>query len=173
VLISLFQPKRKESSGTDLVVSFLFRYPELSSLRYNPGTGRLTFRIFLKGVVELTQQQEFRQHVEAYLTACRELDLAFAKTGSIQFEKFDGATALTYEQNIQALNIAEVRLFIELVKEFFAGMFSDDVEWSLNEESAQAHDERIEQLLENQQEIREEKPIIGYRDGGRVFVFPT
>ena len=165
------KPRLKESPGTSLVVSFLVRYPELSSLRYNPDTERLAFRIFLKGVVELTQQEEFRQYVEAYLAACRELDPAFSQPGLIEFVTYEGATELCYKQQIHSLQLAEVRLFMELVRQYYAGMLGDDLGLPPHEEDATAHDELIERILQNKSAIREEKPIVGYREGGRVFVF--
>lgn len=164
--------RSKESPGTSLVVSFLIRYPELSSIGYSPETERLTFRIFLKGVVELTQQQEFCHYVETYLAACREFDPSFADSGTISFENFEeGATALCYAQQMKRLNLPEVRLFMELARQYYEGMFGDGKHLSLHEEEAEAHEEAIEQILQHKNTIREEKPIVGYREGGRVFVF--
>lgn len=162
----------KESPGTSLVVSFLIRYPELSSVRFCPETERLTFRIFLKGIVELTKEQAFIQYVETYVAACRELEPSFADAGTIRFERFEeGATALCYEQRIQQLDLPEVRLFMELARQDFEDLFSDDKLLSPYEEEVVAHEAVIERILQDKNTIREEKPIVGYREGGRVFVF--
>ena len=112
MLIDLAKLRLNETPGTSSIVSFLIRYPELSSLRYNPESGVIEFTILLKGEVEAEQQARFETYVADSLAVCQEFSRAISVIGSVSHSLLDGVTILTYQQKVEALNIVEIRLFM-------------------------------------------------------------
>lgn len=161
----------KETLGTNLLISFLIRYPELSSLRYNPESTTVLFTVLLKGEVDVERQKKFVAYVTDYFSACRELDPRFSPLGQLAQSASDGVTVLLYEQNIEVVSIPETRLFLQLVKDFYRELLGEESAFSLRDEEVQMQEEIIEQILGQREQLREEKPIVAYRDGGRVFVY--
>ena len=166
----MVKPRLKESLGTNLLVSFLIRYPQVSSLRYNSQAGTLSFTILLKGVITREQQGQFVTFAEGYFTACRELDARFAPMGDVAYTSMEGVTMLVYEQQVTLLNIGEIRLFMQLVADFYKGSISDEVA-QVSPEELDAQEEIIEQILGQKEAWCDEKLIVAYRDGGKVFVY--
>ncbi|HEU4964106.1 MAG TPA: hypothetical protein VFV52_09695 [Bacilli bacterium] len=164
------KPRLQESAGTNLLISLLIRYPELSSLRYNPKTGEMSFTILITGEVLTAQQEEFRAFVARYFAACRELDRNFAELGRITHTMMEGVTMLVYEQHVDVLTIMEVRLFTQLVVEFYQAAVVGEM-LGLHEEEMEAQEEIIEHLLGQKETLRQEASIVAYRDGGKVFVY--
>ncbi len=159
-----------ETPGTSLVVSFLIRYPELSSLRYNPESGVMAFTILLRGEATDQQQAQFESHVNDSLAVCQEYSRAISVLGTVSHALMDGVTILTYEQQVGLLSIMEIRLFMQLAIDFYQGMFGDEG-YPLPEEELELQERLIEQILKKKDAWREEKPIVAYRDGGKVFVY--
>lgn len=160
----------KESPGTNLLICMLIRYPELSSLRYNPDTGEMSFTLLLNGHATAEQQAEFAAFVGQYFDVCRDLDKSFGRLGRITHTLMEGVTMLVYEQHVDQLTIMEVRLFIQLVGEFYQEKLAGEVH-GLQDAELEAQEELIEHLLGQKESLREEQSIIAYRDGGKVFVY--
>jgi hypothetical protein len=160
----------KETLGTNLLVSLLIRYPELSSLRYNPQTATLSFTILLKAEVEAANRAEFAAKVATYFSVCQELDPKFSPPGSLEQSADDGVTVIVYEQQLEKVTIPETRLFMELVTDFYRGLIGD-TGMPLHEEEAFTQEEIIEHILGQKESLREERSIVAYREGGRVFVY--
>ncbi|PWK15499.1 hypothetical protein C7459_10335 [Tumebacillus permanentifrigoris] len=164
------KPRLKESPGTNLLISFLIRYPELSSLRYNQATKTLSFTVLLKGEIATERQTEFVEFLDSYHEACQMVDPKFPTRGRVEHTVLDGVTVLVYEQRVEALNIVEVRLLMQLFVEFYGSMIGAEA-LPLQEEELYAQEEIIESILGAKETWREEKSIVAYRDGGRVFVY--
>jgi hypothetical protein len=160
----------KESPGTNLLISFLIRYPELSSLRYNQASKTLSFTVLLKGEVAPERQAEFVDFLDGYYEACRIVDPKFPARGRVEHTTLDGVTVLVYEQPVEVLNIVEVRLLMQLFVEFYGNLIGAEA-LPLQEEELSAQEEIIESILGAKETWREEKSIVAYRDGGRVFVY--
>jgi len=159
-----------ETPGTSLIVSFLIRYPELSSLRFTPESGVMAFTILLKGEVSVEQQSQFESHVHTSMAVCMEFSRAITAPGTVSHSLMDGVTILTYEQEVATLSILEIRLFMQLASDFYNSMLGEDV-YPLPEEDLEMQERLIEQILLKKETWREEKPIVAYRDGGKVFVY--
>jgi hypothetical protein len=167
VLSKLF---RKESLGTNLLISFLIRYPQFSTLRFSPETNKLSFTVLLKESVPLERQKEFAEKAEAHFAAAKLVDPAFASMGSIHQSQVEGITMIVYEQDVNILTIAEVRLFVSLVSDAYHGLVDLEGD-SLQEEELDRQEAIIESILGQREHLREERLIVAYRDGGRVFVY--
>lgn len=166
----MVKPRLKESLGTNLLVSFLIRYPQLSSLRYNRQSGSLSFTILLKEALSPQQQAEFVSYAESYFETCRELDARFSPMGVVTYTGMEGVTMLVYEQTVALLNVGEIRLFMQLVSDFYKDAVSDEVV-QMPAEELNAQEAIIEHILGQKEAWCDEKLIVAYRDGGKVFVY--
>lgn len=160
----------KETPGTNLMISFLIRYPEIASLRYNQGSQTLSFTVLLKEQVDEQRQAQCIEFLQGYYEACRMLDTSFPVLGRVEHSALDGVTVLVYEQQVERLTMMEVRLLVQLFGEFYGDLIGADI-LSLQEEDLYAQEEIIEQILGQKETWRSEKSIVAYREGGRVYVY--
>ncbi|MBL0388474.1 hypothetical protein JJB07_17875 [Tumebacillus sp. ITR2] len=160
----------KESPGTNLLISFLIRYPELASLRYNQASQTLSFTVLIKDQVDAARQTEFVDFLNGYYEACQMVDPKFPALGRVEFSMQMGITVLVYEQPVDVLSIVEVRLLMQLFVEFYGDLIGADA-LPLQDEELYAQEEIIESILGQKETWRGEKSIVAYREGGRVFVY--
>ncbi|KEO84207.1 hypothetical protein [Tumebacillus flagellatus] len=160
----------KETPGTNLLISFLIRYPVLASLRYNQGSQTLSFTVLLKDQVDAERQTEFVEFLQGYYEACKVVDPKFPQLGRVEHAALNGVTVLGYEQRVEILTLVEVRLLMQLFVEFYGDLIGAEA-LPLQEEELYAQEEIIEQILGQKETWRSEKSIVAYREGGRVFVY--
>lgn len=153
-----------------MLVSFLVRYPELSTLKFDPKERVLSFTIFMMQGVPQEVREQFLKTLGAHWEAARMVDPTFSPLGKVSFADLEEITALVYEQSVERVNVPEVRLFMQLVGESFRGQLSDET-LSMQEEDLETQEEIIGMILGKKKELAEEKVIVAYRDGGRVFVY--
>lgn len=148
----------------------LIRYPELSSLSLNAKTGMLTFTILLNGEVADEKRGEFSRFCADYFAVFQELEPSFGQFGTIGHSLMDNVTILTYEQQVDRLNVTELSLFMNLVRDFYAELCGDDL-LPLQEDEVDAQEEIIAKILGEKDTLRHEDSLVAYRDGGKVFVY--
>jgi hypothetical protein len=148
----------------------LIRYPELSSLRLNPKAGTLSFTIFLNGEVSDEKRDEFAAYCADCFAACQALEPGFSVLGKIAQTGMEGVTILTYEQQVDVLNLTELSLFMQLVHEYYRGMLGEEA-MPLHDAEHDAEEEIIARILGEKDALRQEETIVAYRDGGKVFVY--
>ncbi len=153
-----------------MLVSMLIRYPELSSLSLNSKSGMLTLTVLLKGESTKENCGTFAAYCADYFAVCRDLDPGFSTLGKIDHSFLDGVTILTYEQQVEALHLPELSLYMQLVREYYGGMVGEDL-LPLQEAELDAQEEIIASILGEKETLRKEDSIIAYRDGGKVFVY--
>lgn len=162
--------RKNESPATHLLISMLIRYPEVSSVRYEPETQSLFFSFFLQGQLDLTKQSECIQELTTSFEICADIDRRFPAMGKVCFSPLEGLTLVTYQQAINQVKTSEIRLLTTIVQNHFSHQVALDP-LAVEEVDLEMQEDLIDRLLDHRDILTEEKQIVAYRDGGKVFVY--
>jgi hypothetical protein len=164
------QARNQESPATHLLISMLIRYPEVSTLRYEPDKQLLIFTFLLQGEIDTSKQIACQQKFFSYYDACSDLDNKFRYRGVFSFRHFDDVTLVTYQQGLSNIRPGEIRLLISVLQEFFPGEVTLEP-LLIDEQDLDMQEELIDRLLNHKELLSEKQQIVAYRDGGKVFVY--
>ncbi|WP_018133376.1 hypothetical protein [Effusibacillus pohliae] len=162
--------RRHESAAAHLLVSMLIRYPEVASVRYEPDSQSLIFSFFLQGNLDGGKREACTQDLIAHFAACAELDRDFSPIGKLQFTPLEDITLLTYQQSIQRICAGEICLLTSVLRNHFANEVALEP-LLVDDDMKDVQDELIDRLLGHRDILVEDRPIIAYREGGKVFVY--
>ena len=159
------------SNSMSLIAFLLVRYPEIGSVRLNPVQQTMHFSFILTRPLAGAEIEKFKDVLSFSLDSLGELNQH--ETGQVEIQSAqDGSlTFLEIIQEIASLSQEEISLTIGLVRQHFGGFLLSDQEDGIQEEDMVLQEEMIEHMLEDLRDSRQEKPLIGFREEGRVMVF--
>ena len=160
------------TSGVGLLVSILLRYPEVSTVKYEPEANTLDFSFMVREVVDIEKFNTFREEyfssINVFWDVIRMND---SSTLELSCEVIEGLTKLVVTRDISTLTSEEISLSMALLFGSFGDSLISDRSEELLEEDMLTHEEIIRNLLADVNESVLEKKLIGYREEGRVVVF--
>jgi hypothetical protein len=159
------------SNSMSLIAFLLVRYPEIGSVRFDPGQKTLQFSfVIVKNLIE-EEFNSFKEQLILSLSNISELQAREPGLIEVSYAEYDSLTFLEIMRDIDSLNQEEIALIIGVVHQFFDGFLLLDQEETLQEEDELLQEEMIEHMLEDLKDSRQEKRLIGFREEGRVLVF--
>ncbi|HBE80442.1 MAG TPA: hypothetical protein DDW65_22060 [Firmicutes bacterium] len=161
------------SNSMSLIAFLLVRYPELGSVRFDPGQKTLLFSFVLIKSLTKEEFEPFKDKLLLSLNNMTQLQGRESETGTIEvnYAEYDGLTFLEIVRNIESLTQEEIALITGIIRESFEEYLLLDQDDTLQEEDAVLQEEMIEHMLEDLKDSRQEKRLIGFREEGRVLVF--
>ncbi|MGE5543135.1 MAG: hypothetical protein ACM3WT_08860 [Bacillota bacterium] len=163
--------KAENSKGVGLLISVLVRYPELSTVNFDPHKRVLKFTFILTRPLEPQRfekvRSRFRMSVGAYG------DFKNRKPSLIEMARtdFGDITVLEVQRDVETLTQEEISLVIDIVRDEFGSLLAADRNDNLMEEDLLVQEEIIEEMLQDVRDCRQDKNIIAFREEGRVVVF--
>jgi hypothetical protein len=158
--------------GVSALIAVLVRYPEVSSLNFDPETGVLTVSFCVKGAEDPERWQTIQDHIGEVLEAYREIvDAPTPRAEAWQTDTMESMTVVNFVRDVDTLTVEEVGLVIELLRDAAGPDLMADPnelaedEWLLQEETIQA---TLESLKESPG-----GSLLALREEGRIFVFNT
>ncbi|MFC4766381.1 hypothetical protein ACFO8Q_03085 [Effusibacillus consociatus] len=148
----------------------LIRYPEVSSVRYEPENHALVFSFFLQGQVDVAKKNACLKDLNTCFEVCTELDREFPKMGNLTFTSLEDITIVMYHQEINQITTGEISLLTSILQNHFANEVALDP-LMVDEDDMELQEELIDRLLGHRDILSEQKQIVAYRDGGKVFVY--
>jgi hypothetical protein len=124
----------------------------------------------LKGKLNSEKQSAFLQDLQAYFEICREIDRQFSDMGNLAFAPMDDITTVTYRQSINTITTTEIRIVTAALKNHFSQEVVLDP-LAVGEAEQEMQEELIDRLLVHRDILSEQKQVVAYRDGGKVFVY--
>lgn len=164
------QMRKTESPATHLLISMLIRYPEVSSVRFEPESQSLVFSFFLQGAVDAVKRTACLKDLTDHFEVCAALDRQFAPMGMLTFTPLEEMTLVTYQQSINRISTTEIHLLTAILRRNFSGEVELDP-LAVDEEDQKIQEELIDRLLGHRDVLAEDRQIVAFRDGGRVFVY--
>lgn len=161
---------KKESPATRLLISMLIRYPEVTSVRYEPSTKSIVLSFFLQGFTEPKLIEDCQCELQTYIEMCAVLEGKRANVGKLEFTTHDQLTIITYGQSIDLITNSEILLLTHILHSYFSGQVTLEP-ISIGQDDLQYQEELINRLLGHREEFNEEKHVLAYREDGRVYVY--
>jgi hypothetical protein len=159
------------SNSMSLIAFLLVRYPEIGSVRFDPGQKTLLFSFVLVKALTNEEFEPFKADLLLSLNSMSQLQEREPGAVDISYAEYDGLTFLEIVRDIESLNQDEIALITGVIHQFFEEYLLLDQEDSIQEEDTVLQEEMIEHMLEDLKDSRQEKRLIGFREEGRVLVF--
>jgi hypothetical protein len=159
------------SRSVSLLISMLVRYPEVGTVKYEPGQQTLRMSLLIHGDLP---EEEFARVEEALfdsLEVYHMLEQRQPTTVEVDLESYSGLTAIAITRDAQTLSPEEIYMIVEFFRERFAGRLVTEPGDFQAEDEMLAQDELIEEILAELEEGRNGRNLIAIREDGRVMVF--
>ncbi len=161
---------RISPDSIDFFISIMLRYPEIATVKYDPGRCRVRFTFILSEIVSSLEHAKFKEVlVKALLTYYQlegqkdaEVDLAITVEAQI--------TLIEITRDVASLNPNEIGIMVTLFRESFGQAAVVESSAGL-EEDLPYREEIIRHTLETLKKDQLEKRLIALREEGRVLVF--
>lgn len=158
-----------ESAGSvELLVSLLERYPELTRLRLEPEEGNLWIGFIVCGHLTQREVAAARRDLKSALKALAWLQHRPLGEFLLRAEG-EAFTFLDIRRSITALTPNEFALLAEWMRQSYGPRLVVEAADSWDEEQ-RAQEEFIETILPDLPHDLPERPLLAYREEGRVFV---
>ncbi|MDQ6942549.1 MAG: hypothetical protein M3169_08570 [Candidatus Eremiobacteraeota bacterium] len=157
------------------VVALLVRFPELHSVRSNPGDATLTLSFAVRERLDRATQRALADRVSEHVNAF--LDLRGDLRGDVPSKialAYDRDTAVTFV-NVTRDAASFAREELELLVALFADAYGDrlvrDGESAEFDEDPAARDEQVEVALDALRDPTQRRRLVGFREEQRVLVY--
>lgn len=164
------QPDRV-SRSVGLLISMLVRYPELSTINFDPRRQTIRFNFLLTGILALDEFERLRTRLVQSLEVYGFLENRPMEHFDLQRDSHGDVTVLEITRDMGSLTQEEISMTIEILRQDYGPRLVVDYNESLLEEEAMMQEELIEEMLEELKESRGGKNLIAFREEGRVMVF--
>ena len=169
-------PKYRQDDGelcesVGLLISILVRYPEIGTVKFNPGSQTLRLSFLLSRLIDENEYEVFAEKIRTSLETYNVLEGHDQVIIETALRSFDNISVIEVDRDVHTLSKTEIGLIITLMKEFYAGGMIVDRNDNLLEEDLLVQEELIDNMLDQLKVARYEKNLIGIREDGRVMVF--
>lgn len=157
--------------GVNLLVSMLVRYPEISSLAYEPKNNVLTLKFIISPIEDkeaIFLKIDLLEESLAAFYGLMKLRPLLAKI-SIAIE--DKLAVLSIERDVATITRNEVVLLVTLLREQMQGLLLSDLPSEQSGEDNGFQEELIENMLKSIESNYHGQGLLGIREEGRVLVF--
>lgn len=162
----------EDSSGVNLLISILLRYPEIINVSFEPGHKTLGFTLMLRRKLDDREFEAFRrlmvESLKGYLALVGRVEepgICLRKAICL------GHTLIRISCDISLLTHETISLLVESAVGFFGEDLIAEGQGRPPEEDRESQDEVIENLLADTRDKHYQRSLIGFREDGRVLVF--
>ncbi len=166
---ALIQFKDKEyiPDGVGLLISILWRYPEVSTIHYWQEQHSLKFTFMIMDIEDVSGLQI---KLPEALSIFHKLESRKMSNCNVEFRQEERVCVLTITRDVDSMTQSEVGLIVDLVKlEFSNSLIIDQSD--LPEDEIVFQEELIGQMLATILSSDIDKNVIAVREEGKVLVF--
>ncbi len=167
----LLQEKENYTHEISLLVSILIRYPQISSLNYDPHGEMIRFGFLISEEISTERVLGFNQLLKSSLEAFHHLDGSEDFHVEVNVQSVDKITSMEISLYISTLSRDEISLLVLLLQDAFANHLVMDIHDPTIEEEMQLQEEIIDSMLMDLQSGTHDRNFIAFREEGRVMVF--
>ncbi|NMB41337.1 MAG: hypothetical protein GX996_05315 [Firmicutes bacterium] len=158
--------KKEELSNVSLLIFLLVNFPQIFTINYNLGQGKIIFSFMLKVNITRTEYIEFRKEFYSSVKAYNEL-LNIEGIPRLKRRNVKSWTLLQVIFKRKSIDVEEVNLVSSLILKWFKNNIIFDVR---NDNSLKTNGEEfIEYLLPQKKQSKEN--LLAFREAGKVYVF--
>lgn len=154
-----------------LAISILIRYPEVSTVNYNPLNKTIKFSFLISTNIDNVEFTTIKKCLIDSIDVYNVLEGRMVKLIDINKQNVDNYTLLEIQRDVETLTQGEIYL---IVKSVFQSVKSNIIIDQLNvrnDEDVELQEELIESMLYSVKNSHTDKPLLAIREGGRVLVF--
>ena len=170
-MAKLQQGDEKVSSGINLLISILVRYPEIGTINFDAKNNTLKLTFMLSSIPVEKEYEAFRHLLKNSISAYHLLEDTVESTVKIELSSCEQVAMLTIMRDVASLSKGEIALLISILRDYFTDMLVVDQNDALMEDELLIQEEVIVSMLEKVKAQRSNNGLIGIREDGRVFVF--
>jgi len=165
------QDNEQVADGVNLLISILIRYPEITTISFDPETHTLKQTFMLSGIPLEKEFLKVRKIILDSIAVYHCIEGITDKNVDIHLSTYENVAMLHIIRDIRTLTKGEIALTISLLKEQFrSSLIVDDGETMLDEELV-LQEELIDNMLNNATRSCSGRRLVGIREDGRVIVF--
>lgn len=165
------QPQEEVSDSIGLLISILVRYPEVSTINFDPVKQELKFTFIVSSVLEKDEMVNFIKKVQDSVEMYVELEGHEPTSIHIGHQVCEDFTKFEITRDVTTLTQEEINMVIQLVKMKFTSHLISERNENVVEEDLLMQEELIEHMLESLKLSTAERNLIAFREEGRVLVF--
>ena len=159
------------ADGVNLLISILVRYPEVSTINFNPEKKTIKFSFLLNSSFKIDDLMELKDLLMDTIEVYNMLNARDTRVRIINDHTLQKFLMLNIERDIDTLEQKEIELIIQCLKQSINEMIIKDDSNIVDYEDLKFQDELIETMLESIKSWIGSKPLFGFREEGRVIVF--
>lgn len=157
--------------GLSTLIAVMMRYPEVSSVQYDPDTKTLSVGFILRRTLTDDAWQHLADHLSDVLTAYRGITGRPLVTVQLTRLELGPVTGIELTRDALTVSVEEIGMSIEVFRDFYEGDLLADPH-DLLEEDMMVQEETIQESLEAI--VRDGSGhLVALRDEGRVVIFNT
>ncbi len=164
-----YRSGERVSDSVGLLISMLVRYPEISSIYYEPIKKEIKFTFMLNNNKE--DINSYCQMMNKCVNTFYYLETGQALNPvNIKYNVLGNITLIDIHRNIKHLSSNELNLLITLTQDYFQESIVVEME-ELTKEDQVLQEDMIGNILENVKKEEITQRLIAFREEGRVLVY--
>lgn len=159
------------TDSVGLLISILVRYPEVSTINFDPGKQLLKFTFIYSQVLGDNELASLKGKLLDSIEAYNLLEGKETLLIAINHNVCDNLTMIEVQRDVHSLAQEEITLIVELFRQYLNSNLVTEENERLFEEDIIAQEEMIEHMLQCIKGSAENKYLFAFREEGRVLVF--
>jgi hypothetical protein len=170
-MAKLQQDDDRVSSGVNLLISILVRYPEIGTINFDAENNTIKLTFMLSGIPTEPEFSKTKAMLLGSIAAYHILEQTRPATADVQLSSCEQVAMLTILRDVPTLSKGEIALIIALLWDNLKEKLIADENDTMLEEDLLVQEEVIDSMLESVKAQHNCSGLIGIREDGRVLVF--
>lgn len=166
-----YKGREDVTDSVGLLISILVRYPEVATIKYDPGDHVLKFTFISAGVVGDDKLDTIKDNLINSIEVFNLLEGKKIRVSKINCQICDNLTTVEVQRDVDTLVQEEIALIVELIHQLMENDLVTEGNDILYEEDLIIQEEIIEHMLESVKGTAGDKNLFAFREEGRVLVF--
>lgn len=159
------------TDSVGLLISILVRYPEVSTINFDPENQLLKFTFIYSQVLGDNELNNLREKLLDSIEVYNLLEGKETRVVSLSHQVCDKLTLIEVQRDVNTLTQEEINLIVELFHQYLNNNLVTEENEQYIEEDLLAQEEIIEHMLESIKGSTQDKYLFAFREEGRVLVF--
>lgn len=164
-----YKSKEDMTSSVNLLISILIRYPEVSTINYDPESRTLKFSFLFQYKFKKSELEYIEKILKDSIDVYNRLETKEPGYIEIASDNMDDYTIIKIERDVDTLIQEEIALIVQCLQQSVKTRML--IENAPYEEDLEMQEELIESMLESVKCCHESKRLFAFREEGRVLVF--
>lgn len=154
-----------------LLMSYAIRYPEIATVRYDPGRRALRLSFLVKGPLTDEEFSAAAGRIRETLEVYHMMNQRVAELIDVRQSAFGELNTVAVERDVLSLTPEELYTVVAVMRTLFQQRLLTEPMEFFGEEELMAQDELIEEVMASLSSQRRQPNLIAIRENGRLMIF--